>query len=54
MIYISFRFDATKKMKSLGNIHDIEDQITEGNDDNTLGTSRANLELKIYNMFIIL
>ena len=51
MIYIGFRFDAAKKNKSLGNSDGIADQITGGNDDNTIGIPRANLELK--HMFII-
>ena len=40
------RFDRAKKSKSLGNSDDIADQVTERNDDYSLGIRRANLELK--------
>ena len=44
-----------KKIKSRANSDDIADQITEQNNDNTLGIPRTNLELKhwssLYNFF---
>ena len=43
---MSFQFDKAKKIKSRANSDDIADQITERNNDNTLGIPRANLELK--------
>ena len=46
MIQIGFRFDTAKKIKSLGNSDDRADQITRGNDNNTLWIPRANLEPK--------
>ena len=51
-----FRFDKAKKIKSRANRDDIVDQITERNNDNTLGIPRrANLELKhwpsVHNFF---
>ena len=46
MIYIGFRFDTAKKIKSLGNSDDIADQITRLKDDYWLGIPRGNLELK--------
>ena len=46
MIYIGFRFDTAKKIKSLGNSDDIADQITRRNEDYSLGIPRANLEMK--------
>ena len=41
-----FQFDEVKMIKSRANSDDIADQITERNNDNTLGIPRANLELK--------
>ena len=43
---MSFQFDKAKKIKSRANSDDIADQVTERNNDNTLGIPRANLELK--------
>ena len=46
MIEIGFRFDAAKKIKSLGNRNDITYQITRQNNDCSLEIPRANLEMK--------
>ena len=51
MIWIGFRFDTEKKLKSLGNSGDRLDQVTGWNDVNTLEIPGVNLELK--QMFII-
>ena len=46
-----FRFDTAKMTESLENSDDRPDQTTGGNDNNTLGIPRAQLELK--HMFIV-
>ena len=43
---LSHKFDTTKKIRSLGNGHDIADQISEQNDDYSPVIPRVNLRLK--------